>query len=242
MDTTRRLFLQTGAGIGGGLMLGFGFARAEGAQTLTDYVSIAPDGLITILAKNPEIGQGAKTMLPILISEELDADWTQVRIETAPSDEARYGAQFAGGSMTTTMNWEPMRQVGAAARWLLIEAAARKLAAPHDAFTTAKGQVIHASGKTFPYGKLAADAAKLTPPALENLKLKDPKDFKLIGQSQSGYDSPKIVRGEPIFGIDMILPGMVYAVYVKSPVYGARLQACDLTAAKAMPGVTDVLS
>ncbi|MGN6365927.1 molybdopterin cofactor-binding domain-containing protein [Asticcacaulis taihuensis] len=240
METTRRLFLQAGAGIGGGLMLGFGFARAEGAKALTDYVSIAPDGVITIMAKNPEIGQGAKTMLPILIAEELDADWTKVRIETAPSDEARYGAQFAGGSMTTTMNWEPMRQVGAAARWLLIEAAARKLSARHDAFTTAKGQVVHESGKTSTYGELAGDAAKLTPPAADSLKLKDPKDFKLIGQSQSGYDSPKIVRGEPIFGIDMTLPGMVYAVYVKSPVYGARLQACDLTAAKAMPGVTDV--
>ncbi len=241
MDTTRRLFLQAGAGIGGGLLLGFGFAKAEGTQVpLTDYVSIAPDGVVTILAKNPEIGQGAKTMLPILIAEEMDADWPKIRIETAPSDEARYGAQFAGGSMTTTMNWEPMRQVGAAARWLLIETAAKRLDAPHDAFTTVRGQVIHTSGKTFTYGELATDAAKLTPPAAESLKLKDPKDFKLIGQSQNGYDSPKIVRGEPIFGIDMTLPGMLYAIYVKSPVYGARLQSCDLTAAKAMPGVTDV--
>ncbi|HTN40125.1 MAG TPA: molybdopterin cofactor-binding domain-containing protein [Asticcacaulis sp.] len=241
MDTTRRLFLKAGAGIGGGLMLGFGFAKAEDVQVpLGDYVSVSPDGVITIMAKNPEVGQGAKTMLPILIAEELDADWTKVRIETAPSDEAKYGAQFAGGSLTTTMNWQPMRQVGAAARWLLIEAAAKKLSAPHDAFTTARGQVIHSSGKTFSYGELAGDAAKLTPPATDSLKLKDPKDFKLIGQSKNGYDSPKIVKGEPIFGIDMTLPGMVYAVYVKSPVYGARLKSCDLTAAKAMPGVTDV--
>ncbi|MDV6331615.1 xanthine dehydrogenase family protein molybdopterin-binding subunit [Asticcacaulis sp. 201] len=242
MDTSRRLFLQAGAAVGGGLMLGFG-VRADAAATavtLTDYVIVAPDGVVTVMAKNPEIGQGAKTMLPMLIAEEMDLPWSSLRIETAASDPKRYGAQFAGGSMTTTMNWLPMRQVGAAARWMLIAAAAQKVGAPHDAFSTAEGQVIHTpSGKRFTYGALAADAAKINPPKLDDLPLKDPKAFKLIGQSKAGYDSPKIVRGEPIFGIDMTLPGMLYAVYVKSPVYGARLISCDLTAVKAAHGVKD---
>jgi isoquinoline 1-oxidoreductase beta subunit len=133
-----------------------------------------------------------------------------------------------------------MRQVGAAARWLLIEAAARRMKATHDAFTTKAGKVRHKDGKTFEYGELAAEAALLTPPDPAKLTLKDPKDFLLIGKTHKGYDSPKIVRGEPIFGIDVSLPGMLYAVYVKAPVYGARLISCDLSAAKAANGVKDV--
>ena len=245
-DTTRRLFLKVGAATGGGLMLGFGMAactpksHAGPASAMTDYVAIATDGSVTLMAKNPEIGQGVKTSLPMLIAEELDVDWANVSIETAPSDPKRYGAQFAGGSMATTLEYTPMRQVGAAARWLLIEAAAKRLAVPHDDFTTAHGRVIHKDGKTFGYGDLVGDAAKLTPPDPAKLVLKDPKTFKLIGTPQKGYDSPRIVRGEPIFGIDMTLPGMHYAVFVKSAVYGARLVSCDLTQARAARGVKDV--
>ena len=246
MDTTRRLFLTTGALAGGGLMLGFGLVAcakksvAGPAAPLSDYVAIALDGTVTLFAKNPEIGQGVKTSLPLLIAEELDVAWADVKIETADSDPKRYGDQFAGGSMATTLEYMPMRQVGAAARWLLIEAAARRMKVPHDAFTTKAGKVIHKDGKTFGYGELTADAAGLTPPDPAKLTLKDSKDFVLIGKPQKGYDSPRIVRGEPIFGIDMTLPGMHYAVFVKAPVYGARLLSCDLTAAKAARGVKDV--
>lgn len=246
MDTTRRLFLTAGAAAGGGLLLGFGMVActpktATGpAAPLTDYVAIAPDGTVTLMAKNPEIGQGGKTSLPLLIAEELDADWAKVRIETAASDAKRYGDQFAGGSMATTLEYMPMRQVGAAARWLLIEAAAQRMKAGHEDFTTKSGRVIHKDGKSFGYGELVGDAAKLKAPDPAKLALKDPKDFVLIGKPQKGYDSPRIVRGEPIFGIDMTLPGMVYAVFVKSPVYGARLTSCDLTAAKAAKGIRDV--
>jgi isoquinoline 1-oxidoreductase beta subunit len=134
----------------------------------------------------------------------------------------------------------PMRQVGAAARWLLIEAAARRMKATHDAFTTKAGKVRYKDGTTFDYGELAAEAALLAPPDPTKLTLKDPKNFLLIGKTQKGYDNPKIVRGEPIFGIDVSLPGMLYAVYLKSPVYGARLISCDLSAAKAANGVKDV--
>lgn len=245
MDTTRRLFLTTGALAGGGLLLGFGLSAcvkkgATGPATpVTDFVAIATDGTVTLTAKNPEIGQGVKTSLPLLIAEELDVVWPDVRIETAASDEKRFGAQFAGGSMAMALEYMPMRQVGAAARWLLIEAAAKRMKATHDAFTTKAGKVRHKDGKTFDYGELASEAALLTPPDPAKLSLKDPKDFVLIGKSQKGFDSPKIVRGEPIFGIDMTLPDMQYAVYVKAPVYGARLISCDLSAAKAATGITD---
>lgn len=246
MDTTRRLFLTSGALAGGGLLLGFGLsacAKNDGsgrATAVTDYVAISSDGIVTLTAKNPEIGQGVKTSLPMLIAEELDVAWANVVIETAASDDKRFGAQFAGGSMATALEYMPMRQVGAAARWLLIEAAAKRMQASHDAFTTRAGKVRHKDGKTFDYGDLAADAALLAPPDPAKLKLKDPKDFVLIGKAQKGHDSPKIVRGEPIFGIDVTLPGMQYAVYVKAPVYGARLVSCDLSAALAAEGVKQV--
>ena len=245
METSRRLFLTTGALAGGGLLLGFGMSActkkdANGqAMPVTDYVSIAADGTVTLMAKNPEIGQGVKTSLPLLIAEELDVAWETVRIETADADEKRFGDQFAGGSMAMALEYLPMRQVGAAARWLLIEAAAIRMKARHEAFTTQAGKVRHKDGKTFDYGDLAAEAALLTPPDPAKLALKDPKDFSLIGKPQKGYDSPKIVRGEPLFGIDMTLPDMLYAVYVKAPVYGARLLSCDLSAAKAALGVKD---
>jgi isoquinoline 1-oxidoreductase beta subunit len=246
METTRRLFLKSGVLAGGGLLLGFGLSACTekddpGPVTaVTDYVAISSDGIVTLIAKNPEIGQGVMTSLPMLIAEELDVLWANVRIETAASDDKRFGAQFAGGSMATALEYMPMRQVGAAARWLLIEAAARRMKATHDAFTTKTGKVRHKDGTTFDYGELAAEAALLAPPDPTKLTLKDPKNFLLIGKTQKGYDNPKIVRGEPIFGIDVSLPGMLYAVYLKSPVYGARLISCDLSAAKAANGVKDV--
>ena len=246
METTRRLFLKSGVLAGGGLLLGFGLSACtekdgSGPVTaVTDYVAISSDGIVTLIAKNPEIGQGVMTSLPMLIAEELDVLWANVRIETAASDDKRFGAQFAGGSMTTALEYIPMRQVGAAARWLLIEAAARRMKATHDAFTTKAGKVRHKDGTTFDYGELAAEAALLAPPDPTKLTLKDPNNFLLIGKTQKGYDNPKIVRGEPIFGIDVSLPGMLYAVYLKSPVYGARLISCDLSAAKAANGVKDV--
>ena len=244
MDVTRRLVLKTGAGLGGGLLLGFGLesrAQDNAPLTLTDYVAIAPNGIVTVMAKNPEIGQGIKTSLPMIIAEELDVEWKDVHIETAPVDIGRYGDQSAGGSVAIRLNFEPMRQVGAAARWLLIQAAAQRLKAPHDEFNTASGRVIHTpSGRTFGYGDLASDAARLKAPEPGRLVLKDPRTFRLIGTPQKGYDSPRIVKGEPVFGIDMTLPGMLYAVHVKAPVFGARLLSCDLAAAKAAPGVKAV--
>jgi isoquinoline 1-oxidoreductase subunit beta len=249
MATRRDFFLTLGASAAGAMVVGYGFggrsraaAQAVGAG-LGDYVTIAADGSVTILARNPEMGQGAKTLLPMLIAEELDVDWARVRVETAPADAKRFVSQYAGGSMSVPDNWEPMRQVGAAARALLVQAAAARLKVDGSSLTTLEGQVVHAaSGRRLAYGELAADAAKLSPPDPKTLKLKEPKDYRILGQSHPGIDTAAILAGEPIFGIDMVLPGMKYAVYVKSPVYGAKLKTADLAAAKAMPGVEQVFT
>lgn len=243
---SRRTLLKSGALAGGGLFLSAsipGLARAAaagGAQAaeLNAFVSIAPDGIITIVGKNPEIGQGIKTMLPMLIAEELDADWDNVRITQADSDMKKYGPQLAGGSFATPMNWIPMRQVGAAARAMLLEAAALKMGVPASTLHTAKGVVTNpANGQKLTYGELATDAARSAVPDMARLTLKDPKNFTIIGQSKGGIDSPRIVRGEGIFGVDTRLPGMVYAAFERAPVFGASLKSADLAAVKAVPGV-----
>jgi len=238
----RNLILSASAAAGGGLMLSFGgraFAEpgASGAE-LNHFVRIAADGTVTIASKNPEIGQGIKTMLPMLIAEELDADWKDVRIENAPLDPDKYGSQFAGGSLATQLNWDPLRRVGAAGRRMLITAAARTWSVPEAECSTAPGVVIHASsGRKLSYGELAAKAATLPAPDPKTVVLKDPKDFRIIGHSVPGVDSPKVVRGEPIFGIDVVVPGMLYATYVKCPVFGGKVRSANLDEIKRQPGV-----
>jgi isoquinoline 1-oxidoreductase subunit beta len=244
---SRRSLLKVGALAGGGLMLTATMpmiakaATAAGSApaTLNAFVSIAPDNTITIVGKNPEIGQGIKTMLPMLIAEEMDADWDQVRITQADSDARKYGFQIAGGSFATPMNWLPMRQVGAAARQMLIGAAAARWGVEASSLRTEKGKVLDTSGRSLTYGDLATDAASQPVPDLATVALKDAKDFTIIGRSIGGIDSPRIVRGEPIFGVDTQLPGVVYAAYERSPVFGARLKSANLAAAKAEPGVLD---
>jgi len=245
----RRAFLQASAAIGGGLLLEFmlpmrGFGRtnpnaAGDGGILGAYVRISPDGLVTITSKNPEIGQGIKTMLPMLIAEELDADWSKVRIDQALSDPATYGRQFAGGSRATPLNWEPMRRVGAAARQMLVLAAAQTWAVPPGECQTSLGVVRHApSGRTLTYGALASKAAVLAAPDLKTVTLKDPKDFRIIGTPQRGVDSPAVVTGMPLFGIDVDLPGMRHAVFVKCPVFGGTVNHANLDAIRAAPGVS----
>jgi isoquinoline 1-oxidoreductase beta subunit len=244
---SRRSLLKVSALAGGGLMLTATLpmvaraATATGASpaTLNAYVSITPDNLITIVNKNPEIGQGIKTMLPMLIADELDADWEQVRVTQADSDARKYGFQIAGGSFATPMNWMPMRQVGAATRQMLLGAAAAKWGVPVSSLRTDKGRILDATGRSLTYGELAADAVSQPVPDLATVALKDPKDFTIIGRSIGGVDSPRIVRGEPIFGVDTQLPGMKYAAFERSPVFGAKLKSADLAAVKAAPGVLD---
>jgi isoquinoline 1-oxidoreductase subunit beta len=247
--SARRSFLKASAALGGALLLELslplrGFAAAnralptEGA-VLNAYITIDADGLVTIISKNPEIGQGIKTMLPMLIAEELDVDWAKVRTAQALSDPATFGRQFAGGSRATPLNWEPMRRVGAAARQMLIEAASQTWAVPASECQTAQGIVHHApSGRALGYGALAAKAATVAAPDLKSVTLKDPKDFRIIGKSQRGVDSPLVVTGKPLFGIDVHLPGMRHAVFVKSPVFGGTVRAANVEAIRLMPGVS----
>ena len=241
---SRRTFLSVSAAAGGGLMLSFalpGFGKSDpaiekSAAALNMYVRIGKDGIVTIVSKNPEIGQGIRTMLPMLIAEELDVDWQNVRTQQADFDP-KYGPQFAGGSFATPMNWDPMRRVGAAGRQLLIAAAAATWGVPASECETSLGTVKHKSGKTLPYGLLAAKAASLPAPDMKTLVLKDPKTFHIIGKATGGVDSPKIVAGEPIFGIDVSVPGMLYAVYEKSPVFGSKIVSANVDAIKSLPGV-----
>ncbi len=242
---TRRFFLTATLAASGGLMLGLSSEAkpVAGKVALGDYITINPDNTVTLLAKIPEIGQGIKTTLAMLIAEELDVDWAQVKVEMAPADAKRFGDQFAGGSVSTPTNWDPMRKVGAAARQMILAAGADALKVPVGQLTTAKGYVLHqASGRKLSYGALARAAAAKPVPDLTKLTLKDAKAYTIVGKSRGGVDSARVLSGEPIFGIDMTLPGMVYAVYVKAPVYGAKLKSADLTAVKAMPGVKDVFA
>jgi len=247
VQLSRRTLLKAGALAGGGLALTatmpFAARAAAGmsqAAELNAYITITPDNIITIVGKNPEIGQGIKTMLPMLVADELDADWEQVRITQADTNAAKYGPQLAGGSFSTPMNWFPMRQVGAAGRQMLIEAAARTWGVDSAGLQTSLGKVIDpATGKSATYGELASEAAKVAVPDLSKVPLKDARDFHIIGKAIGGIDSPRIVRGEPIFGVDTQLPGMVYAAYERSAVFGAKLKSASLDAVKAEPGVLD---
>lgn len=256
MNTSRRFFLLASAA-GGGLMLtgcmtapdttdGAPAIAAEAAKPpapvvdMNNFVAISPDGTVRLMNKNPEIGQGIKTMLPMLIAEELDADWSKVVIEQGDADQKRYGQQIAGGSFATPQHWIPQRQVGRAARQMLLQAAAARLSVPVEELTTEPSIVVHAaSGKKIPYGDLVADAAKLTPPDVATLKMKDPKEYRLIGKDMRNWDSPKIVRGEPIFGIDVKVDGMKYAHFVKCPVFAGKVVSANTDEIKALPGITD---
>jgi len=240
---SRRGFLKASALVGGGLLLEFHVPNVRAAasakgEALNAYIKVMPDGIVTITAKNPEIGQGVKTMLPMLIAEELDVDWTNVRIEQAIADGAKYAPQFAGGSTAAPLNWEPLRRVGAAGREMMVRAAANAWGVPASELRTGSGAVMHvSSGRKLTYGELAAAAATLPPPEPSSVRLKDPKDFKIIGTSVRGVDSPLVVQGKPLFGIDVAVPGMKYAIYAKCPVFGGKVVKANVDALKSLPGV-----
>lgn len=243
----RRDFLRVTALAGGGFMLAtyldpldlFAQGRGNAAPLEPNaFVSIDANGIVTIIAKNPEIGQGVKVMLPMLIAEELDAEWKDVRIEQGDLNPAKYGNQSAGGSTATPNNWDPMRRIGAAARQMLIAAAAQSWGVPATEITTTPGRLVHAaSNRSAGYGEFASAAARVAPPAPASLTLKDPKNYRIIGQPIPGVDNHKIVTGQALFGSDVKLPGMLHAVYQRCPVIGGKALSANLDAIKAMPGI-----
>jgi isoquinoline 1-oxidoreductase subunit beta len=244
----RRSFLKVTAAGAGGVLIGLYVQPQAAAQNRGGppvpppdphtYIKIAADGTVTIVAKNPEVGQGIKTMLPMLIAEELDADWKSVKIEQADFDDTKYAGQIAGGSTATPTNWIPMRQAGAAGRAMLITAAAQTWSVPESECITTSGRVYHkASNRSLGYGELAGKMAALPMPDLKTLKLKDPADFKIIGVSQTQRELPNILTGKPIFGIDVVVPDMLYAVFEKCGVFGGKVVSSNIDDIKKLPGV-----
>ncbi|MDE8653590.1 xanthine dehydrogenase family protein molybdopterin-binding subunit [Novosphingobium album (ex Liu et al. 2023)] len=245
---TRRGFIGVSLLAGGGLLFDLSVpmaARAADGQPIvvTAFIRILPDNRVVIGGKNAEIGQGVKTSLPMLIAEELDVDWAQVTVEQTHADQAIFGGQSAGGSRTTPREWLPMRQAGAAARAMLVTAAATRWNVPAEGLTTASGKVIdRRSGRAIAYAELAAAAATVAPPDPAKLKLKDPADFRIIGKPIGGVDTPAIVAGKPLFGIDVALPGMLHAVLETCPAFGGKLKSANLDEVRAVPGVRHVLT
>ena len=243
----RRSFLQVTALAGGGMMIGL-YAPAALAQrggrggaapaplVASNFITINPDNTFTIIAKNPETGQGIRNALPQLIADELDVDWNQVKVQQADRDNAKYGNQIEGGSTAIPSNYTPMRQIGATGRAMILAAAADNWGVAVGELTTASGVVRHAaSNRTATYGSLAAKAATMPVPA--NVALKDPKDFKIIGKPLPGIDNRAIVTGAPSFSVDVNPPGALHAVFEKCPVFRGRAVSANLDEIKKLPGV-----
>ena len=243
---SRRRFMQLTGVVGGGLMLGFTLKGREAAASSSfepnAFIRIDADGIL-IHAKNPEVGQGVKTSLPMIIAEELDAAWDDVTVAQSPVDEEAFGFQMAGGSMSVPMNWDVLRQSGAAARAMLVGAAASTLGVAASELSTRDSKVIHeASGRSLHYTELADAAAALPVPEADSLRLKSTDEYRLLGRRITGVDNEALVRGEALFGIDQTLPGMKFATYSKCPAVGGTVVSANLAAVKALPGVVDAFA
>ena len=254
VNCSRRNFLKASLLAGGGLIVGVhipglnGSAKAaqQGISTFVPnaFLRIAKDGSVTVIGNHSEMGQGAYTSGAMTIAEELDADWTKIRVEPAPVDPAYnhpiYGVQITGGSTSTWSEWDRLRKAGAAARQMLLAAAAQTWNVDPSTCRTGNGQVIHTnSQRRLSYGELVEKAATLTPP--QNVTLKDPKDFKIIGKAIKRLDTPDKTNGKAVFGLDVNVPGMLVAVVARPPVFGGQLKNFNADKAKAVPGVRYVV-
>jgi isoquinoline 1-oxidoreductase beta subunit len=250
MTTTRRDFLKTSAVLGGGLTLGFALPgallQADAAGTLytpNAWVHIANDNVITLISARSEMGQGVYTSLPMLIAEELGVDIKRIKVAIAPPNavytNSMLGAQITGGSTSVREGWEKLRIAGAQVRTMLVSAAASKWNVDASTLRVDNGKVIGANGKSATFGSLAEAASKL--PVPKDVALKDSKDFKIVGKATKRLDTPLKVNGTAVYGIDVKLPGMVYASLEQCPVIGGKVVSFDATKAKLMPGVIDVV-
>lgn len=256
MQPTRRHFLTASAMAGAGLVIGLHLpgraakaaapAQAGGKVVPNTFVRIAPDNTVTVLAKHIEFGQGIYTGLATIVAEELDADWAQIRVESAPSDPTLYNNlhwgpyQGTGGSSGIANSYEQLRQAGAGARAMLVAAASNHWGVPPSEISVNGGVLRHgATGQETNFGDMADAAAKLQPPT--EVVLKDPADFKLIGKHVPRVDSAEKTRGQAQYTIDVSLPGMLTAVIARPPRFGGKAVSVNAEAAKAVKGVTDVV-
>lgn len=252
-NASRRFFLKSSAALIGGLVIGFYLPGKGGRAYAADaaapkvyppnaFIRIGADDTITVIVNKSEMGQGVYTSLPMLIAEELEADWNTIRVESAPVDavynHTGFGMQITGGSTSIGSSWEQLRTVGATARVMLVQAAAQQWGVPESECRAENGQVIHSSGKTLRYGQLADAAAKL--PMAQNVALKDPKDFKVIGQSIKRIDTPEKINGTAQFGLDVYIPDMLTVVIARSPVFGGKVKNFDAAEAMKVKGVQGV--
>ncbi|MGB7392986.1 MAG: molybdopterin cofactor-binding domain-containing protein [Pricia sp.] len=266
---SRRNFLRTSSLASGGLLIGFNLftackSDAKPPVDLADldykdfnaFIKIAKNGAVTIFSPNPEIGQGVKTAMPMIIAEELDVPWDMVHVEQGVLDTENYTRQVAGGSQSIRFGWDALRQTGATAKQILINAAAVKWGVDASECSASEGVITNGAGETLGYGDVVDEAAQMEIP--ENLEadesdaadgaktpsgitLKEPKDYKIIGTDQVNVDIDKIITGKPLFGLDYKTDGMVYAAVLRPPAFGQELESFDASEAKGMPGVIDVI-
>jgi isoquinoline 1-oxidoreductase beta subunit len=244
--------MRTSSLAGGGMLIGFNFFTAcePGAKAPEDlaslnykdfnaFIRIADNGAVTIYSPNPEVGQGVKTAMPMIIAEELDVPWKMVHVEQGILDTENFTRQVAGGSQSIRFGWEPLRQTGATARQMLINAAADRWGVDPGRCTTGEGKVHRENGESLGYGELVAEAAAMDIP--ENISLKKVSEFKIIGRDARNVDIKKIVSGKPLYGLDYKESGMVYAAVLRPPAFGQKLVSFDDADARALPGVREVI-
>lgn len=250
----RRSFLKVSAAAGGGIVLGFNWLTSctPSGEKIGDlempdqwfefnaYIKVGDNGVVTIYSPNPEIGQNVKTSMPMVVAEELDVDWSKVLVEQAVLDTDKYNRQVAGGSQSIRLEWKTLRMAGATARRMLMEAAAQKWNVPVSELTTDKGVIKHSSGKSTGYGEVASQAATLEVP--EEVELKDPNDFRIIGTPTKNVDGKKVITGQPLYGLDYKREGMLIAMIEHAPAFGMRPKSVDDSEARKMPGVVDVFT
>ena len=248
----RRSFLKVSTAASGGFILGFNWLVSctptaeqlvqmpEEWFNINAFLKIGDNGIVTIMSPNPEIGQNVKTSMPMIVAEELDVKWQDVIVEQAGLDTKKYTRQLAGGSQSIRQGWQSLRMAGATARRMLLEAAAKEWSVPAGELFTEEGRIKHTSGRSMGYGEIASAAASINVP--EEVELKDPKDFKIIGTPTKNVDGQKIITGEPLFGLDYKREGMLIAMIEHPPAFGMQYKSMDDSQARAMPGIKDVFT
>lgn len=252
---SRRAFMRTTGLAGGGMLIGFNLFQACKPKVTLEppvdlskldykdfnaFIKIAENGVVTIFSPNPEIGQGVKTSMPMIIAEELDVAWKNVHVVQGKLDQENFQRQVAGGSQSIRFGWDALRQTGATARQMLVNAAAARWGIEASECTVSEGIITSPTGETLGYGDVVTEASNLEVP--EGVTLKEPKDYKIIGSDANNVDIDEIITGKPLFGLDYKVDGMVYAAVVRPPAFGQQLKSFDASRAKTMSGVLDVVT